>query len=73
MLPLHGGEGKWYSYYDGATWTNPQDVDIDHLVALKEAWDSGARSWSARDRLAFANDIAFWPSLVAITDNINST
>lgn len=30
-------KGKWYSYYDGTTWTNPSDVDIDHLVALKEA------------------------------------
>lgn len=32
-------KGKWYSYYDGTTWTNPSDVDIDHLVALKEAWE----------------------------------
>lgn len=24
-------KGKWYSYYDGATWTNPSDVDIDHV------------------------------------------
>lgn len=64
--------GKWYSYYDGMTWTDPLDVDIDHLVALKEAWDSGARSWSAADRTAFANDIAFWPSLVAVNDNVNS-
>jgi hypothetical protein len=65
-------KGRWYSYYDGATWTDPLDVDVDHLVALKEAWDSGARSWSAAERSAFANDIAFWASLVAITDNVNS-
>ena len=25
-----------------------------------------------RDRTAFANDITFWPSLVATTDNVNS-
>lgn len=30
-------KGRWYSYYDGKTWTNPSDVDIDHVVALKEA------------------------------------
>src|SRR5665648_808123 len=28
--------GRWYSYYDGATWTKASDVDIDHMVPLKE-------------------------------------
>jgi len=65
--------GKWYSYYDGATWTIPSDVDIDHMVALKEAWDSGASSWSAGQRTAYANDLGFWPSLVAVTDNVNQS
>src|SRR4029079_9681282 len=23
--------GSWYSPYDGATWTNPSDIDIDHM------------------------------------------
>ncbi|THV71275.1 hypothetical protein D6D28_04547 [Aureobasidium pullulans] len=30
--------GSWYSDYDGKTWTAAADVDIDHLVPLKEAW-----------------------------------
>jgi hypothetical protein len=34
--------GTWRSPYDGATWTNPSDVDIDHMVPLAEAWSSGA-------------------------------
>ena len=29
--------GRWYSYYDGRTWTRASDVDIDHVVALAEA------------------------------------
>jgi hypothetical protein len=65
--------GQWTSYYDGATWTNPADVDIDHVVALKEAWESGARSWSTANRTAYANDLTFWPSLVAVTDNVNQS
>jgi hypothetical protein len=65
--------GRWYSAYDGATWTNPGDVDIDHVVALKEAWESGARSWSAASRTAYANDLDFWPSLIAVTDNVNQS
>jgi hypothetical protein len=24
-------QGKWYSSHDGATWTNPAGVDIDHV------------------------------------------
>ena len=64
-------KGKCVSYYDGATWTNPADVDIDHLVALAEAWGSGARLWSATNRMRFANDLGFSASLVAVTDNVN--
>ncbi len=33
--------GRWISPYDGAVWTLASDVDIDHRVALKEAWESG--------------------------------
>jgi hypothetical protein len=66
-------KGKWYSYYDGATWTLASDVDIDHMVALKEAWESGARSWSAYNRERYANDLGWSWSLVAVTDNVNQS
>jgi putative cell wall-binding protein len=65
--------GKWYSYYDGATWTLASDVDIDHMVPLKEAWESGARLWSVNNRTLYANDLGFAASLVAVTDNVNSS
>ncbi|MFI7575065.1 HNH endonuclease family protein [Micromonospora sp. NPDC049497] len=63
--------GRWYSYYDAASWTNPSDLDIDHVVALAEAWDSGARNWTTSRRQAFANDLGDARSLVAVTDNVN--
>jgi hypothetical protein len=66
-------KGRWYSTYDGKTWTNPSDVDIDHVVALKEAWDSGAKSWSAANRTRFANDLGYSGALIAVTDNVNSS
>lgn len=65
--------GRWYSYYDGLTWTAASDVDIDHMVALKEAWESGARSWTASDRQRYANDLGLGASLVAVTDNVNAS
>jgi hypothetical protein len=30
--------GTWKSPYDGGSWTAPSDVDIDHMVPLKNAW-----------------------------------
>lgn len=63
--------GRWFSYYDRVSWTNPSDVDIDHMVPLAEAWDSGARSWTTATRQAFANDLGDSRSLVGVTDNVN--
>ncbi|MEP7368883.1 MAG: DUF1524 domain-containing protein [Dermatophilaceae bacterium] len=37
--------------YGGAS-----EVDIDHVVALSDAWQKGATTWAARKRLALAND-----------------
>lgn len=65
--------GSWLSFVDGASWSNPADLDIDHLVPLAEAWRSGATAWTAAQRVAFANDLDFAPSLVAITDNVNQS
>ncbi|MFI5807490.1 HNH endonuclease family protein [Streptomyces sp. NPDC051561] len=31
-------------------------IDIDHLVALSDAWQKGAQQWKPAKRLAFAND-----------------
>ncbi|MFY1689109.1 HNH endonuclease family protein [Plantactinospora sp. WMMB782] len=65
--------GRWYSYYDGAHWTAPADVDIDHVVALAEAWDSGARTWTTTRRQSYANDLTDTRSLAAVTDNVNQS
>lgn len=32
------------------------EVDIDHMVALSDAWQKGAASWVFAQRVAFAND-----------------
>jgi hypothetical protein len=34
----------------------PTAVQIDHVVALSDAWQTGAQLWSSDRRLAFAND-----------------
>lgn len=64
--------GTWHSPYDGATWTAASDVDIDHMVPLHNAWRTGASSWTAAKREAFANDLGS-PQLIAVTDNVNQS
>jgi hypothetical protein len=64
--------GSWYSPYDGATWSNPADVDIDHMVPLAEAWASGAWAWTTSRRQTYANDLG-GPELWAVTDNVNQS
>ncbi|KAJ7617446.1 hypothetical protein DFH06DRAFT_1012456 [Mycena polygramma] len=64
--------GNWVSPYDGVATTLASDLDIDHLVPLKEAWVSGARDWTPAQREAFANDLTR-PQLVAVTDNLNES
>lgn len=32
------------------------EIDIDHVVALSDAWQKGAAQWTPQKRLAFAND-----------------
>ena len=63
--------GDWYSKYDGKNLSDRGDVDIDHVVALKEAWDSGAWSWTESQRKAYANDLTDRRTLIAVADRVN--
>lgn len=69
--------GTWVDPYTGARLvmtdlkdpTQAQAVQIDHVVALAEAWRSGASGWSDARRRAFANDLGV---LVASDGPINA-
>ncbi|MBU3688028.1 MAG: HNH endonuclease [Acidimicrobiales bacterium mtb01] len=63
--------GQWFSVYDGRSTTNSSSFDIDHVVALKEAWDSGAKAWTAERRQAFANDLGTAFALIAVSASSN--
>jgi hypothetical protein len=62
--------GSWTSPYDGVTTTDPSTFDIDHLVPLAEAWDSGAWAWTTAQRQAYANDVTR-PQLLAVSAGSN--
>lgn len=63
--------GRWVSWLDGRTATSSRTLDVDHLVALGEAWDSGASVWDASRRESFANDLGFVWSLQAVSSSVN--
>ena len=66
-------EGDWFSPYDNVMHTNPSELQIDHMIPLKEAWDSGAWSWTAAQRQAFANDLSDPRPLIAVTSSQNAS
>ncbi|MEV5561236.1 HNH endonuclease family protein [Nonomuraea wenchangensis] len=63
--------GSWHSYYDDQTVDDAALLDVDHLVPLAEAWDSGAYDWSAAQRRDYANDLTEPWHLVAVTARSN--
>lgn len=69
LFGCHVVEGDWYSVFDAVTYSGPaENVDIDHMVSLAEAWDSGADTWTNDQRTAFANDPA---NLLVVTATSN--
>jgi hypothetical protein len=48
--------GRWVSDYDGVTTTDPSTFDVDHVVPLADAWESGAWAWPANERAQYANE-----------------
>ncbi len=65
--------GRWRSIYDGVTTDDPADLQIDHVVALADAWRSGADDWTPERRQAFANDRTSPDTLVAVTGSTNQS
>ncbi|MGW5497709.1 HNH endonuclease family protein [Streptomyces olivaceoviridis] len=59
--------GAWSSPYDDRFIQGPRGLDIDHLVPLAEAWDSGASDWSGKERKAYANDLGDDRALIAVS------
>ncbi len=48
--------GVWDDYYFPEVHTIAKKVDIDHLIPLKNAHETGGAGWSKNEREVFAND-----------------
>ncbi len=63
--------GKWFDKYTGKYFTNPRDLDIDHLVPLKNAHISGASNWSKRKKNRYYNYLRYDNHLIAVSKSAN--
>ena len=48
--------GTWEDYYYPETITDIKQADLDHLVPLKHAYDTGGANWPKEKKEKFAND-----------------
>ncbi|MCI0628233.1 MAG: HNH endonuclease family protein [Acidobacteria bacterium] len=58
--------GRWVDPYSTEIFTDPKDLDIDHVVALQNAHLSGGWSWDAEKRKDYANSLADSAHLLAV-------
>jgi hypothetical protein len=63
--------GAWNDPYSGKTITDASKLDIDHMVPLKEAHESGATNWSRERKRAYANDLDDPETLIAVDRGLN--
>ena len=63
--------GKWFDKYTGKYFTNPSDLDIDHLVPLKNAYISGASNWSKKKKNRYYNYLKSDNHLIAVSKSAN--
>ena len=63
--------GRWQGAFTGETVTDPGALDVDHMVPLQEAHDSGGHAWGREHRAAYANDLDDPRTLIAVTAGAN--
>ena len=63
--------GQWLAPYTNTVVTDPGKLDIDHMVPLGNAHDSGAWRWTAQQQERYANFLGEPQHLIAVTASAN--
>ena len=63
--------GEWNGPYTGEQFTDPRDLDIDHMVPLGNAHRSGGWAWSEDRKELYANDLTYAGHLIAVQSSAN--
>jgi len=63
--------GEWLAPFTGDTVTDATKLDVDHMVPLKNAHDSGGWAWDKGKKAAYANEMGYADHLIAVTASAN--
>jgi hypothetical protein len=64
--------GEWQDPYSSEVLMSPQEIQIDHMVPLKDAYISGAYDWTYRKRCLYGNYLGYKNHLIAARSIENS-
>ena len=64
-------QGDWQDPYTGTEFTAPKDVQIDHVVPLKNAYMTGAFEWDYNKRCLYANYLGNTFHLLSVSGQEN--
>lgn len=65
--------GQWDDPYSGIVFTNAKDIQIDHVVPLKNAYMSGAWGWSKKMKCLYANFLGNSHHLLPVSGHENQS
>ena len=63
--------GQWLTPYSAATVSVPRELDVDHMVPLGNAHESGSWNWPSERKERFANYLDDPQHLIAVTARAN--
>jgi hypothetical protein len=63
--------GTWIDPFTGEEFYNPEDLDIDHVIALGYANSGGGSEWDGDRKQDFANNLNYSKHLLAVSASAN--
>jgi hypothetical protein len=63
--------GTWIDPYTNQKFTNPSDLDVDHVIPLGYAARTGAKNWDATKKENYANYVVYNRHLLAVSASAN--
>lgn len=63
--------GTWNDPYTGEVFTNPSDLDIDHMIPLNYAAQHGGQAWDSAKKESYANNMEYPHHLIAVSASAN--